>query len=659
MLEQWIDTDVAVPDSATLVGLFEAQVARTPDAVAVVFAEEELLYAEFDARANRLARELLARGVGPESRVAVAMRRSLELMVGIYAVVEGRGAYVPLDPDHPAARIAYVLESAATRVRAHRLPRPVRGRRRRGRCVRDRDRHAGPVPAARATPITDAERARDRCAPTTTAYVIYTSGSTGRPKGVAVTPPRDRQPVAVDAGHVPARPDGRGAAEDPGDVRRVGVGVLLAAADRCATGRRRAGRPPRPGYLSRIDRRRAGHHRALRAVDAGGVRRGRPSRDCCGSLRQVFCSGEALPARHRRRVPRSSRSRRCTTCTARPRPRSTSPTGSARDSATGRRCRSARRCGTRSVYVLDARLHPVPVGVRGELYLAGVQLARGYVGRSDLTADRFVANPFGAAGRSGCTAPATWSAGTCRRRTSSTSAARDFQVKLRGLRIELGEIEAALLRAPGGGAGRRGGAPRATSPARASSATWSPGRRRRSTPAVVRDAAAETLPGYMVPAAIIVLDGFPLGATGKLDRRRPARTGVPSARRPNSWPRATRSRRSSRRSSPTCSALDRVGVDDNFFDLGGNSLIATRLVARVNAALGRRIGVREVFDAPTVAGAGRPARVRGRAGADTPAAGRRAAPRPGCRCRWRSSGCGSSTSSTPPRRPTTSRSRCG
>ncbi|ELB94764.1 non-ribosomal peptide synthetase, partial [Rhodococcus wratislaviensis IFP 2016] len=592
MLEQWIDTDVAVPDSATLVSLFEAQVARTPDAVAVVFAEEELLYAEFDARANRLARELLARGVGPESRVAVALRRSLELMIAIYAVEKTGAAYVPLDPDHPASRIAYVIESAE----------PA--------CVltASRDRCEGVDGAAGAsvieidtlnlsrrpsTPITDAERGGP-IHPDSTAYVIYTSGSTGRPKGVAVshraivnrllwmqdTYRMDHTDVVLQKTPVTF------------DVSvwelfwplEVGARLVLAAPD----GHRD------PTYLSHIiaDHQVTTMHfvPSMLAVFTAGA-----EPELCGSLRQVFCSGEALP-------PATADAFREFGSAALH--NLYGPTEAAVD-VTYWECTEGDRASVpigapvwnTQVYVLDSRLHPVPVGVHGELYLAGTQLARGYVGRSDLTSDRFVANPFGAPGQR------MYRTGDVVRWRADGNieyiGRRDFQVKLRGQRIELGEVEAAVLAHPS--------VAQAVVTVHRSEATGEslvgyviPVAGADIDTAVVRDAAAEALPAYMVPTRIIVLDRFPLGATGKLDR---GALPEPEFLSPSAEFVTPRNPIEEILASIFADLLDapRIGVHDSFFDLGGNSLVATRLVARVNAALGSRIGVREIFDAPTVA----------------------------------------------------------
>ncbi len=270
VLEQWNDTDRALDDTSTLVDLFAEQVRRSPDARAVEFEGESLTYGDFSERVNRLARHLISLGVGPTTSVGLAMRRSLDLLVGMYAVVTAGGAYVPIDPDQPDDRNGYILDIAA----------PV--------VVLSTERDGFRVPGERSVPsllvdtldlsatasgpVIDAERTSPLRA-SNTAYVIFTSGSTGRPEGCGGAARRDRQPPALDAARIPAHRRRRGAAEDPVHLRRVGVGVLLALADRRPAGGRRARRSPRPAVSGVGDRTARRDRRALRAVDARGVRR--------------------------------------------------------------------------------------------------------------------------------------------------------------------------------------------------------------------------------------------------------------------------------------------------------------------------------------------------------------------------------------------------
>uniref|UniRef100_UPI002454A97A non-ribosomal peptide synthase/polyketide synthase n=1 Tax=Nocardia cyriacigeorgica TaxID=135487 RepID=UPI002454A97A len=622
----WNDTAHEVDDAATLVSMFEAQVARTPDAPAISFEGTTLSYAEFASRVNLLARWLIERGVGAESYVALGMRRSIDLVVGMYAVSVAGGAYVPLDPDHPAERTEYILATAD----------PV--------CVLtsgdDLDIDTAQVridlldlSGYTDGPITDAER-RSPLRPSNTAYVIFTSGSTGRPKGVAVahgaivnrlvwmqsayqldasdvvlqkTPATFDVsvweffwPLQIGARLVVAKPDGH---RDPAYLAEIitaeGVTVTHFV----------------PSML------------AVFVADAAAAQ--------CASLRMVFASGEALspkPAHRLRELTGAALHNLY------------GPTEAAvdvtfhevTDADTDTVPIGAPVYNTQ-VYVLDARLRPVPVGVAGELYLAGTQLARGYVARPDLTSDRFVANPFGTSERMYRTGDlVAWTADGELDYLGRT----DFQVKLRGLRIELGEIEAALngldevaqsvvvvrgdqhtgdqlvayvvaARATGAqeAAERNHGGHRE----RGQSGTAAPG-----IPVdtdALREELGRQLPAYMVPAVVMVLDEFPLNASGKLDRKAlPAPVFEAAVFRAPTTPVeeivAT--------TFADVLGVDRVGLDDDFFALGGNSLSATQVAARLSAALDTDLGVRELFEASTVAALA--ARAESRAGAGARAA---------------------------------------
>ncbi|EME17622.1 non-ribosomal peptide synthetase, partial [Rhodococcus triatomae] len=593
VVQDWNDT--AVPVAAdTLPALVRAQRERTPDDVALVFGDRSWTFDEFGSRVDDLARILAARGVGPGARVAVALRRSDELLVAIHAAVRAGAAYVPLDPDHPQARIRYVLDSAepavvlTTAALRESLP-----------------------PEAPLLLLDELDEATERSAalpephPDSAAYVLYTSGSTGRPKGVEVTHRaivnrlqwmQDTYPLDTSDAVLQKTPV-------TFDVSvwelfwplMTGARLVVAAPD----GHRD------PDYLSRVIA--AEHITTMHFVPsmlATFLSAARPE-ECAGLLR-VFCSGEALPP-----ATAETFRRFCGAALHNlygPTEAAVDVTyweTSAADTATvpiGSPVWNTR------LYVLDSRLHPVPVGVRGELYLAGVQIARGYVGRPDLTADRFVADPFAPEPgarmyRTGdvvrwlerpSRAPGRPSAGVL-----EYLGRTDFQVKLRGQRIELGEVEAALLAAAGVAQSvvvvhhdDITGESLIGYVVADAGAEVDPG--------AVRAAAAGELAAYMVPAQVFVLDEFPLGATGKLDRK-----ALPEPEFVVSSAEFVAPR------NPVeeilCAivadlvAAPRVGVHDNFFDLGGNSLIAARLVARANAALGGRIGVREVFDAPTVA----------------------------------------------------------
>ncbi|MDV6286969.1 non-ribosomal peptide synthetase, partial [Rhodococcus jostii] len=587
-LTLWNSTDHTVP-VATLPDLFDTQATRTPGATAVVFEGAALTYAEFDARVNRLARYLVSCGVGPESRVVLAMRRSLDLVVGMYAVVKAGGAYVPVDPDHPVDRIGYVLQSAApVRVLTTTADQPALPS---GVDVVTID--ALDLSEFGSHPITDADRAHPLRADNT-AYVIYTSGSTGKPKGVAVPhagivnqlvwmqseyPLTERDvllqktattfdvsvwgyfwPLQVGATMVLATPDGH---RDPAYLARAIDEYGVTVTDFV------------PSMLDVF----------VASVPAGS----------CSSLRHVFVIGEALP-------PETAT--RFRTVSSAGLHNLYGPTEAA-VSVTYWETSDADEVTVpigvpewnTQAYVLDSRLHPVPVGVPGELYLGGIQLARGYLGREDLTSDRFVANPFGDVG-----ARMYRTGDLVRRRRDGVLeyiGRTDFQVKFRGQRIELGEIEAVLRSHPD----VTGAAALVYSDAATGDhlvAYVVPASGRAVDAADLRRHAAGALPAYMLPSAVVLLDEFPLNTSGKLDRKAlPAPEFVSNTTEYV----APRNDVEQKLADVFSDVLDagRIGVHDSFFDLGGNSLSVTRVTARITEATGTRLSVRDVFDAPTVA----------------------------------------------------------
>ncbi|QLY31767.1 amino acid adenylation domain-containing protein [Nocardia huaxiensis] len=595
-----VNAAVGLPEglAPSLVSIFDAQVAATPGALALVYESEQLSYAELAERANRLARQLIAAGVGPESLVALALRRSTELVVAMYAVLQTGAAYVPLDPDQPQERIGHIVDTArpAMILTTRRDDFTVEGEVP-AVFVEDLEAHAL-TRGVSGAPIADAERAQP-IRPGTIAYVIFTSGSTGRPKGVAVSHAAivnrlvwmqaeyrlgyddvvlQKTPATFDvsvweffwplltgARLVVAKPDGH---RDPVYLAQViaeeGVTTVHFV----------------PSMLSVFVAALAdGHAEAGEA--AGALPR----------LRQVFASGEALPA------PTAQKLRELTGARVH---NLYGPTEAAvdvtyhevADTDTVTVPIGAPVFNTR-VYVLDSRLHPVAPGVAGELYLAGAQLARGYVGRADLTADRFVADPFGAGER-------MYRTGDLVKWTSAGEleylGRTDFQVKLRGLRIELGDIEAALLAQPG--IAQSVVVVRADAHAGDQLVGYVvPEPDAVIDTAAVKSELASALPGYMVPSALVVLDEFPLNASGKLDRRAlPAPVFEAKVFRAP----ATPIEEIVAQVFADLLGVDRVGADDDFFDLGGNSLVATRAVARINEALDATVSVRELFETATV-----------------------------------------------------------
>ncbi|HEX8273687.1 MAG TPA: amino acid adenylation domain-containing protein [Longimicrobiaceae bacterium] len=584
--------------------LVSAQAARTPGAVAVAFEGEALSYAELEARSNRLARRLRGLGVGPETRVGVCLERSAGLVVALLAVLKAGGAYVPLDPEHPAERLAYLAEDAGAPVLLTLEPLlervPARGARL--LCL---DRDADGVAAESAEPLPPG------AGPDNLAYVIYTSGSTGRPKGAMNT----HRGVANRLLWMQAE-YGLG----PGDVvlQKTPFGFdvsvwelfwpLLAGARLVPA---RPGGHQDPAYLSElVEREGVTTLHFVPSMLRAFLEAGEPAR--CGSLRRVVCSGEALPyeltERFRAALPGAELHNLY------------GPTEAAVD-VTSWRCEPRERrvvpigrpvANTR-LYVLDAAGEPAPAWVPGELHLGGVQLGRGYLGRPELTAERWV--PDALSGEPGARLYRT---GDRARWTSAGEVEylgrTDFQVKVRGVRIEPGEIEAVLLEHA---AVREAAvAVREDAPGDPRLVAWVvPRAGAEAAPAELRAHLRERLPEAMVPAALVVLEALPLTPSGKLDRR-----ALPAPERESAARVAPRTPAEELLAGIWAETLsvERVGAEESFFELGGHSLLATRVVSRVREAFGVELPLREVFAAPTLAGmAGRIEALRG-AGAAPP-----------------------------------------
>ncbi|MEU2102645.1 non-ribosomal peptide synthase/polyketide synthase [Nocardia sp. NPDC019255] len=595
VLHGWNAT-AAPRQEGTLAGLFAERAASDPDAIALEFGEESLTYAELDARANRLARRLIARGAGPDTTVGLCLRRSLDLVVGMYAIVQAGAAYLPLDTEHPAERIAQIVRQAeplcvltASRDDVE-LP----------TSVTRLDVDTASVAEFDDAPITDADRTAG-LRPDHLAYVIFTSGSTGKPKGVGVSHAAIVNRLRWMQHEYPLGRDDAVLQKTPAtfDVSvweffwplQVGARLVIAAPD----GHRD------PGYLARIIAEK--HVTTAHFVPSMlSVFVAEADLSGCAGLHRVFCSGEALPAAAVREfyaaLPAAelhnlygpTEAAVDVTYWACPPDATAVPIGSP-------------VWNTRT-YVLDDRLQPVPPGVVGELYLAGVQLARGYLRQPRLTADRFVADPFAAGARMYRTGDlARWQIGRSGAEPGVLEylGRSDFQVKIRGLRIELGEIEAALLEDSRvaravcvAHTGRTGdelvayvvAAKHDDDDAPLDTAALLTGLRR-------------TLPGYMVPSALMELDELPLSANGKIDRKAlPAPTPGTRPIGPIAEPRTEVERVLA---GIFAEVLDtEVGIEDNFFDLGGNSLIAARAVSRINAALGTALTIRDLFESATI-----------------------------------------------------------
>ncbi|WP_307853564.1 non-ribosomal peptide synthetase, partial [Kitasatospora sp. RG8] len=565
---------------------FEAQAARSPEAVAVVADGDEVSYAELDARSNRLARYLTGQGVGPESVVAVALDRGVGLMTAVLGVLKTGAAYLPVDPGYPAERIAHMLDDAApallltSAVSAPELPAsavpPV--------VLLDAPQTVGALAGLAADALGAGERTVP--APGHPAYLIYTSGSTGRPKGVVVPHAAFANTVASARDRLGVGPDSRVSqfASVSFDVFCLEWAIALTsgAALVVVPEDRRLG----ADLVAFLSAQGATHVDLPPAVLAGLE----PAALGAGVVLNV--GGEALAPEVARRW-----------AAGRTLFNSYGPTESAID-ATVWRCRADAdgvAIGTpidgARVYVLDEHLMPVPAGAAGELYIAGAGLARGYVRRPGLTAERFVACPFAAAGermyRTGDLV--RWSAAG----ELEYLGRADDQVKIRGFRIEPGEVRAVVAEHP------------LVAQAAVVAREDVPGDKRLvayvvpevgqsggELVALVREFAADRLPAYLVPSAVVVLDVLPLTVNGKLDRKAlPAPAYAAGVGRGPA----------DAREELLCQAfaevlgLPAVGVEDDFFALGGHSLLAMRLASRVRTVLGVELPLRVLFEGPTPA----------------------------------------------------------
>ncbi|MBG0567779.1 non-ribosomal peptide synthetase [Actinoplanes aureus] len=583
VLAGWNDTDHAY-DPATVSDLFQAQAARTPQALAVESGGVRLTYAELERRTSELAGRLTALGAGPERLVAVALPRSADLLVALLAVARSGAAMLPLDLAYPRERVAFVLDDArpsliiTTAEFAPALPE----REDLARLVLDR-----PADTPAGAPVTPA-----RPSPASPAYVIYTSGSTGRPKGVVVPHRAMTNFVQAMASHfrITAADRVLALATVAFDIAvfELYVPLIRGAATLLATREHLLD----PAALTEL----------VRTSGATFVQ-GTPSfyqvllagnPEIVRGLR-MLSGGEALPATLAAEL--RAKGKELTNLYG---PTETTVYSTATKVTGDNDGRPIWNIGrpiwNNRVYVLDERLRPVPPGVRGELYIAGDCLARGYLNRPGLTAERFVASPFGAPGelmyRSGDLA--RW----LRDGSLDFQGRSDHQVKVRGFRIELGEIETALSRHPEVAAAavavrdRDNGGDKLLVAYVVGAGGATP------EPADLRRHLAETLPDYMVPGVFVALDAMPSTANGKLDRKAlPApELSAPAAGRES----ATEQERILARLFGEVLGVPEVDADGNFFELGGDSIVSVQLVARARKA-GLAITPQEIFGLQTVA----------------------------------------------------------
>jgi amino acid adenylation domain-containing protein len=591
LLVAWNATQTAYSKDVCLHQLVEVQVERSPHAVAVAYEDVQLTYRELNARANQLAHYLRRLGVGPEALVGICMERSVEMVVGLLGILKAGGAYVPLDPAYPKERLAFMLEDTQTPVLLTQQG-----------LVEALPPHGARVVCLDTDWETVVQESEENPASRVTAdhlaYVIFTSGSTGKPKGAMNThrgicnrllwmqdayqlTEADRVlqktpfsfdvsvweffwPLLTGACLVVARPNGH----------QDSAYLVKLIADQDITVLHFV-----PSMLQLF-------------LEAQGL-------EACTSLRHVICSGEALPVelqeRFLTRLPAQLHNLY-------------GPTEAAVD-VTFWPCQPqdnqrlvpiGRPIANTQIYILDAHLQPVPVGVPGELYIGGVGVARGYLNRPALTAERFISDPFSDAPRA-----RLYKTGDLARYRPDGAieflGRLDYQVKIRGFRIELGEIEAVL--------GQHPDVREAVVLAREDV----PGEKRlvayvvprqQPTPSLndLRHSVKETLPDYMVPAAFVTLQALPLLPNGKVNRQA---LPAPGTARPELEEAFV-----APRTAIECFVakvwqellrVETVGIHDNFFELGGDSIKGAVFINRLQEALGEVVHIVVLFDAPTIA----------------------------------------------------------
>ncbi|CAJ4532688.1 non-ribosomal peptide synthase [Burkholderia pseudomallei] len=575
------DTDAELPGVDFVDRRFEAQAARTPEAIAVACGAHALSYAALNRRANRLAHYLRAHGAGPERVVALALERSVDMMVGLLGILKSGSAYLPLDPAYPAERLAYIVDDARPALLLTEA------------ALRDDWRDAGvPVvlldadgPAIDACPDHNPDDAgRDARTLSSLAYVIYTSGSTGRPKGVMI----EHRNLANLLGAMGEQP-GIGAHDVLLAVTSLSFDIaalelflpLLHGARAVIAARDDAADPARLAHL--IESSGASLMQATPSTwrmlaQHGWPRSARPL--------TLLCGGEALPPALAERllahVPAIWNLYGPTETTV---------------WSTVRRVTTpvvdiGGPLANTQVYVLDERLRPAPIGVAGELYIGGAGVARGYLNRPELTRERFVDDPFRRGGR-------LYRTGDLARRRADGNleylGRNDFQVKIRGFRIELGEIEAQLAKAHGVQGVAL--AARDTPTADKRLVAYYVGD---ASAAALREHAAARLPAYMVPAAYVRLAAWPLTPNGKLDRAAlPAPDDEAYARAEYEAPRGEHECKLAAIWRAVLQ-VERIGRHDDFFELGGHSLLAVRAITAMRDAFGSDTSLRDLFARPVL-----------------------------------------------------------
>ncbi len=580
LLVEWNDTHTDYPKDKCIHELFETQVEKTPDTIALVFEDQQLTYRELNTRANQLAHCLQALGVGPGTLVGICVERSLQMVVGLLAVLKAGGAYVPLDPAYPKERLAFMLDgTVAVLLTQHRLLDLLPDHKARVVCLDtdweliERGSHSQPVSDVTSDDL---------------AYVIFTSGSTGKPKGVEIS-----HRAVVNLLH--------SMAEEPGLTEQdtllsvttlsfdiaaleiflpitVGARVVIISREIASDGSLLAAKLAQYGATA-MQATPATWRLLLEAGWQGGKQL------------TMLCGGEALPLELA--APLMVKGTSLWNLYG---PTETTIWSTlCRVDSKERRIAIGHPIANTQIYILDSHLQPVPIGVPGDLYIGGDGLARGYLNRPDLTKERFIANPF--SDEPGARLYKTGDLARYLPYGDIEFLGRiDGQVKIRGFRIELGEIESVLRQAPG--------VQEAVVLAREDTlgekrlVAYIVADRKLSLPTgELRTFVKEKLPEYMVPSAFVELDGLPLTPNGKVDRHA---LPLPDQSEESFVAPRTSIEEALARIWAEILKLERVGIHDNFFHIGGHSLLATQVISLIGRAFQIDIPLRALFEKPTV-----------------------------------------------------------
>jgi amino acid adenylation domain-containing protein len=582
LLMEWNDTQTDYPKNVCTHQLFETQGVRTPDAIAVVFEDQELTYRELNCRANQLAHYLQTLDVGPEVLVGICVERSFDMIIGLLGILKAGGAYVPIDPAYPEERIAYMLDDSRLPVllTQQKLVASLPEHQARVVCL---DSDWEEISAQRELPLFTG------VTPENLAYVIYTSGSTGKPKGVLIAHRGLCNLAQAQIKLFDVQPDScvLQLATFSFDASIWEIVMALCSGARLCLGTRESLQPGQP-LLGLLQQQEITHLTLVPSALAA-----LPSEEL-PALQNIIVAGEPCPSSL---VAQWSGGRRFFNAYG---PTESTVCATVAQGFEGMDVLPiGRPIDNTQVYILDRYLQPVPIGVPGELYIASVGLAKGYLNHPDLTAEKFISNPFSDNPNS-----RLYKTGDKARYLPDGNieflGRIDNQVKVRGFRIELGEIEVVLAEHP------------AVRETVVTAREDIPGNKRLVAYVVPNQEQTPTtdelcrflkqkLPDYMVPSAFVFLDILPLTPNGKIDRRA---LPAPDPLRPDLEETFVAPRTPTEQQIADIWTqllkLEQIGIHDNFFALGGHSLLATQVISRLRQGFGIELPLQTLFVAPTV-----------------------------------------------------------